>query len=330
MNSNLEIKDPPTSDAQSVPGAMQFLAKFNPFQFHKRGPRSKALLALALTCFFWGTTWIASKEGVRYMPPLQMAGIRQFFGGVVFVVFFLAKGVAFPKGKEWNSVLMLGFLNFLLSNALSTWGIKYISAGLGSIIGAIFPLWLMIIALIGAQTKVQSKTVIGILLGFAGICVIFYEHLADFLQPQFRLGIFLSLASTWSWAFGTLYTKKHAAHFNPYFSLGLQMLISGTVLFLLTQVTGTALPLSQIPAQSWWAIAYLVVFGSVIAFAAFLYALQNLPTEQASLYAYINPIVALILGWIIFNEKLSAFIICGTLITLYGVYLVNKAAMKLK
>jgi drug/metabolite transporter (DMT)-like permease len=90
-----------------------------------------------------------------------------------------------------------------------------------------------------------------------------------------------------------------------------------------------AIPLSAIPWQSWVAIAFLVLFGSVIAFVAYLYALQNLPTEQASLYAYINPIVAVLLGWIWFDEKLTGFIICGTLITLFGVYLVNKAAMKI-
>jgi drug/metabolite transporter (DMT)-like permease len=323
------IKDTAAIDALTGQGMMYYLGKFNPLQFHKRGKRGKALIALALVCFFWGTTWLASKEGVRHMPALQLAGIRQFFGGALYILFFLFKGARFPRGKEWGPVLVLSFLNFMLSNALSTWGVKYISAGLGSIIGAIFPLWLVIIALVGSKSKPQPKTIFGLLLGFTGICVIFYDHLHDFINPDFRLGIFLSLASTWSWAFGTLYTKKQAAHFNPYFSLGLQMLISGITLFGFTHAVDLAIPLSAIPWQSWVAIAFLVLFGSVIAFVAYLYALQNLPTEQASLYAYINPIVAVLLGWIWFDEKLTGFIICGTLITLFGVYLVNKAAMKI-
>jgi drug/metabolite transporter (DMT)-like permease len=315
-----------TQGAQNV--AVRYLSYFNPFQFKKHGTKAKALIALALVCFFWGTTWIASKEGVRHMPALQLAGMRQFFGGMCYVIFFMAKGVALPKGREWKNVLILSFLNFLLSNALSTWGVQYISAGLGSIIGAIFPLWLVIIALFSSKMRPQPRTVIGILLGFAGICVIFYEHLHDFLIPDFRFGILLSLASTWSWAFGTIYTKKHAATFNPYFSLGLQMVISGVALFTFTNLSGMAIPVSEIPWQSWTAIAYLVVFGSVISFIAYIYALQKLPTEQASLYAYINPIVAVLLGWMIFGEMLTGFIIIGTLITLYGVYLVNKASMK--
>jgi len=328
MNNNPNTQKPST-DAQGMIGAAStYISKFNPFTIYKKGRRSKALFALALVCFLWGTTWIASKEGVQYLHPLHMTGIRQFIGGLCYVLFFLIKGQRWPKRKEWIAVLILSFLNFMLSNALSTWGVKYISAGLGSIIGAIFPLWLVIIGIAGTKTKVASKTVIGLLLGFTGICVIFYEHLNDFLNPEFRLGIFLSLASTWSWAFGTLYTKKQAQNFNPYFSLGLQMLISGLTLFSISHATGNAIPFSQIPLEAWASIAFLVIFGSVIAFAAYLYALQNLPTEQASLYAYINPIVAVLLGWMIFNEKLSLFIIIGALITLYGVYLVNKEATK--
>ena len=301
-----------------------------PFYLNQQGQRGKAMMALAAVCFFWGTTWVASKEGVRHMPALQLAGLRQLFGGLCYVLFFMVKGARWPRGKEWGVVLMLSFLNFMLSNALSTWGVKFISAGLGSIIGSIFPLWIVVIGLWSGQNKPKPKTIAGLIAGFIGICVIFYEHLHDFLNPQFRFGIFLSLAATWSWAFGTIYTKKHAVNFNPYFSLGLQMLISGLSILLLTEVTNTSVPLAAIPVASWLSIGYLVLFGSVISFMAFLYALQHLPTEQASLYAYINPIVALFCGWLIFGEIITPYIIVGVLITLLGVYLVNKAAVKVK
>ncbi|MBL7756598.1 MAG: DMT family transporter, partial [Chitinophagaceae bacterium] len=119
------------------------LGAFNPLTIHRKGTKARAIFALALVCFFWGTTWIASKAGIRYMPALQLAGIRQFLGGLCYVVFFLAKGMQLPRGREWWAVIVLSLLNFTLSNGLSTWGIQYISAGLGSIIAAIFPLWLV-------------------------------------------------------------------------------------------------------------------------------------------------------------------------------------------
>lgn len=332
----MPIATPTETDENALPSAGQaalpltesYLSRFNPLKFHKRGSHTKALIALALVCFFWGTTWIATKEGVRYLPALQMAGIRQAIGGILYVAFYLLRGAPLPRGREWWPVVVMSFLNFMLSNALSAWGVKFISAGLGSIISAIFPLWIVLIGLFISKKSPQPKTLIGLGLGLVGICVVFYEHLHDFLNPEFRWGIFLSLASTWTWAIGTLYTKKQASRFNPYFSLGLQMIISGAVLTGVTYTSGIAIPLANIPWQSWSAIAYLVLFGSVIAFAAYLYALQHLPTVQASIYAYINPLVAILLGWAFFSEKLTSFIITGTIITLYGVYLVNRGASK--
>ena len=305
--------------------SLKKISAFNPLTIHKKGTRAKAIFALALVCLLWGTTWIASKEGVRYMPPLQMAGIRQFFGGLCYVLFFVAKGERWPQGKEWQSIFVLSFLSFLVANGLSTWALKYISSGLAAIIGAIFPLWLVVIGLFSAKAKMPGKAIFGLLLGFGGVCIIFYEHLQDFLIGDFRFGILLSLAATWAWAFGTIYTKKHAANFNPYFSIGLQMVISGIALTGISYSATDTIPIAAIPWQSWAAIAYLVIFGSVVSFIAYLYALQNLSTGQASLYAYVNPIVAVLLGWMIFSEKLTMFIAVGGLVTLMGVYLVNKA-----
>lgn len=305
--------------------SLKTISVYNPLTIHKKGTRVKAIFCLAMVCFFWGTTWIASKEGVRYMPPLQMAGIRQMLGGLCYVLFFIVRGEKWPGAKEWQSIIILSFLNFLIANGLSTWGVKYISAGLGAIIGAIFPLWVVVIGLFSKTARIPAKAIIGLLLGFGGVCIIFYEHLQDFLIPDFRFGIFLSLLATWGWAFGTIYTKKHAANFNPYFSIGLQMVISGIALSAVSYNSGNVTPIANIPWQSWASIAYLVVFGSVVSFIAYLYALQNLSTEQASLYAYINPIVAVIFGWLIFSESLTIFIVAGGLVTLGGVYLVNKA-----
>lgn len=305
--------------------SLKTISVLNPLTIYKKGKRAKAIFCLALVCLLWGTTWIASKEGVRHMPPLQMAGIRQLLGGACYVFFFVARGERRPQGKEWQSIIILSLLNFLLANGLSTWGLKYISSGLGAIIGAIFPLWLVVIGLFSAKAKMPNKAILGLLLGFTGICIIFYQHLNDFFNADFRFGIFLSLAATWAWAFGTIYTKKHAANFNPYFSIGLQMLVSGIALTVISHSTNDAIPVTAIPWQSWTAIAYLVIFGSVISFIAYLYALQNLSTGQTSLYAYINPIVAVLLGWMLFSENLTLFIAAGGVVALLGVYLVNKA-----
>lgn len=301
------------------------LSVFNPFTLHKKGTRTKAFMAVAAVCVLWGTTWVASKEGVRHIPALQLAGLRQLSAGILYVSYFIITGAAFPKGKEWRPLLLLSLLNFILSNGLSTWGVKYISAGLAAIMGAIFPIWLVVIGLFTSKEKLPRQAITGLLLGFGGVCIIFYDHLQDFLNPDFRFGIMLSLLATWSWAFATITTKQQAANFNPYFSMGIQMLISGSILTIGTNVSGYAIPLQAIPWQSWAVISYMVLMGSVFSFLCYLYALQHLPTEQVSIYAYVNPVVALLLGVWLFDEKISLFIITGGAVALLGVWLVNKA-----
>lgn len=287
------------------------------------------IIALCWVSFFWGTTWIASKQGVKHMPALQLVAIRQFIGGFLYISYFLFKKTPWPKGKQWKTILILSVLNFVFSNALSTWGVKYISSGLGAIIGAIVPLWIVIISFFRGD-RLSKLTVLGLIVSFCGICVIFYDHLKDFLKPDFRFGIFLSITATITWAFGTLYTKKKAASFNPYFSIGLQMFISSILIFAITGATGTSVSLLAIPAISWWSIAYLVVFGAILTFIAFIYSLQHLPAEVSSIYAYINPIVAVILGAMLFGETLNLAIGIGGTVTLFGLYLVNYALRKAK
>ncbi len=287
------------------------------------------ILALVWVCIAWGTTWIASKEAVQYIPALQLAGIRQFIGGFLWVGYFSYKKIPWPKGKQWKTILILSVLNFVLSNGLSTWGVKYISSGLGAIINAVFPIWIVIITLFRGE-KLARLSVFGLIISFGGVCVIFYEYLNDFINPNFRFGILLSVLATISWAFGSLYTRKKAASFNPYFSLGLQMVISSALLFAITGATGTGISIASIPANAWWAIAYLVIIGSVFTFIAFIYMLQRLPPEINSIYAYINPIVAVLLGAIIFGEPLTIAIAIGGVITLGGLYMVNYSMRKAK
>lgn len=285
------------------------------------------ILALCWVSFFWGTTWLASKEGVKHMPALQLVTIRQFLGGILYVGYFFIKKEPWPKGKEWRTILVLAILNFMLSNGLSTWGVKYMSSGLAAIITALFPIFIIIINFFNGY-KIARMALLGILISFGGICILFIDYIADILKPEFQFGIILMTISTIAWAFGILQTKKKAASFNPYFSLGLQMLISSTFLFGITEATGINIPFAEIPLPSWWAIAYLVIIGSVLTFIAFIYSLKNLPTEISSIYVYINPIVAMVLGAFIFEEILTKAVAIGAVVTLTGVYLVNKSIKK--
>lgn len=328
----MSILDIPKNVWDSSYRSVKKLAVLNPLTIRQKSTRAKAFFALALVCFFWGTTWIATKQAVKGMPALQMVGLRQTIAGFCFILFYIVKKEPWPTLKEWRGILILTVLNFLLSNALSAWGVKYIPAGLASIIAATLPLWLVIIGRLRGEKRLPLMAYIGVIIGLGGICIIFSQHVKGFLNPEFRMGIIISFTAVWTWAIGTLYTKKHAVQFNPYFSIGLQMFIGGGILLIMSYLfpagSMKALPLQHIPLRSWLGIAYLIIFGSFIAFIAYLYALQHLPTQQASMYSYVNPIVALLFSALLFNETLTAYIIIGGIVTLLGVYVVNKSTKK--
>jgi drug/metabolite transporter (DMT)-like permease len=275
----------------------------------------------------WGTTWVASKIGIQGIHPLFFSAIRQTLGGSCFLLFFLVTGKAvMPSPKQLGQMLVLAILLFVASNGLTTWGIKYISSGLGAILGATFPLVVAIIDLVSGHHKKPSLlALIGLVLGFAGVAVIFYDHLADFANPDFRFGIILSFIAACTWAVGTIITARGQTGLNRYYALGMQMFLAGIILFIISNVFGLTMPIREIPAHTWKALTYMVILGSVITFGAMLYSLQHLPTTVASLYAYFNPMVAVIAGHILLNEPWSLVLLAGAIITIFGVFLVNYA-----
>lgn len=304
-------------------------SSFQPLDPRRHSEKTRALFAVGLVSIFWGTTWLASKKGVEHMPALQLAGIRQLLGGGIYIIFFLIRGFKWPSWNQlfrftWMSVIM-----FVVSNGFGTWSVQYIPSGLGAVIGAIAPIWIALFSLVlFKDTRLNITTVIGLILGFGGILIIFYDYLDILFDANFSLGIILGVIATMTWALGTLLTVKHARDLNPYYSVGWQMFLSGLILTAVSYITGQHIPLAEIPMPAWYSITYLVVIGSIITFAAFIYALKRLPPAQASVYAYINPIVAVIIGALLNHEKLNLLIAGGTLVTLIGVYLVNTGFKK--
>lgn len=296
-----------------------------PLHPRNQSEKTLAFLALALVSFFWGTTWLASKKGVETMPGLQLAGIRQLIGGTLYTLYFFSQGYRFPNRQQLLQFVWMSILMFVISNGFSTWSLEYIPSGLGAVIGAMSPLWTALFSiLLFRETRLNFTTIIGLILGFAGIVIIFGDYLEAIFQSRFALGILLGTIATMTWAIGTLYTIRHAKDLNAYYSLGWQMLLSGIILTLIARGTGNFIPLSKTTPQTWYSIGYLVIIGSIITFGAFIYCLKRLPPAQSSIYAYINPIVAVLIGTSLNNEKLNSIIAIGTAVTILGVFMVNR------
>jgi len=292
--------------------------------------KTKGYLALATTCIVWGTTWVASKVGVQQMPALQMASIRQLLGGLCFVLFFmLYKNMPLPTLKQFRWIAVMSVLMFVCANGLSTWSLKYIPTGLSSLIGALYPLSVVIIErLFFKGIKMTILTFIGLFLGLTGVAIVFYESAFENLTPNFMLGLGLSIFAMLCWSVGTIFLSRNKANLNPYYGTGWQMLISSVILFFMAKLTQPTIALSAISLTGWLAIAYLVVFGSIVAFIAFIYSMKVLPAAISSLYAYINPLVAMTVAAILLNEHLTINILWGSIVTLIGVYLVNLSSKR--
>lgn len=294
----------------------------------RRGPNFAAYLCLLAVCILWGTTWVVSSYSVRQgISAMQVVAIRQVVaGGILFVSMMI-----YHKGMlKWPSMkytLFLALLNFVFSNGLSTWGVQYLPAGLASIIGATYPLWLVVFYFVFFGRTISTKVWSGMLICFVGLVLVFSPNIiGTTLKEGFLFGLALSIFSSMTWALGNIYTKRQNTHdVNPYFSLSLQMLISGSIITAILGGTHQLTPLSTIPANVWASIMYLVFAGSLVAYSCFLYALKFLPAEQVSVYAYVNPIVALFISHLFMGEQVTAILLIGTVVVLVGLYVLNKA-----
>jgi drug/metabolite transporter (DMT)-like permease len=300
---------------------------FNYFKKHtkKRVGGFAPYIALFFVCIGWGTTWLASKNAIQApMSVWQIAGLRQFFGALIYLSYFIAQGHRMPKGNEWRDILILAILNFVCSNGLSTWAVKYIDSGIGAVLGALYPIWLLIItSLFFSKDSLKPLGIVGIIIGFIGVILVFTPKIIHAQSKNVWLGVILCTASTITWAFSSIYTKKKAKGYNAYFSIGWQMLLSSLLMTAYSWLAGDAVAYQSIPPKVWFNIFYLVIVGSVICFGCYLFALQRMSAGQVSVYAYINPIVAIFVGWWLGKETPTVFLFVGSGIALFGVFLVQ-------
>jgi drug/metabolite transporter (DMT)-like permease len=208
---------------------------------------------------------------------------------------------------------------------------QYIPSGLCAIIVATVPIWITIFSYFLVQrTKFTILLVTGMLIGLLGVGGIFYDYLASLTNPEFRFGIFLTLVACISWAIGSVLTARWALKINFLYGAGFQMLFSGIVMTIVATMMGQSLPLDGFNIELWGSLLYLIFIGSILGYSSYVFVLNNLPPSLASVYAYINPIVAVLLGWLVLQEHLNWVTGISCLVTLGGVYMVNRAVNKNK
>jgi drug/metabolite transporter (DMT)-like permease len=200
----------------------------------------------------------------------------------------------------------------------------YIPSGLAALICSMMPLYVVLINLLAeGWTSLNWKIVLGLLIGMLGMGVIFQDNLQDLMNQQYALGILFTCIAALSWAMGSILNKRNVTGTDPFYKAALQMSFGGLFLLLMGLVFDDLSKAATMPAESLWALLYLIVFGSIGAFIAYLYALSKLPVGLVSVYAYINPLVAVVLGYAVLQEKLNASTFLAFFLIVLGVYFVN-------
>lgn len=286
----------------------------------------KLALAIITVALVWGTTFLGIRVAVETIPPWFVAGIRQFLAGIILLIILLfTKNLKWIGWKNLGNQIILASLMLVVANGMTTVAEKHLTSSLASLISATSPLAVFILSILFSMQKFTIRGLVGVLLGFTGILLIFKDGLQDLLNPEYRMGVLFMFMAISGWAFGTIFSKK-MNHQPQSISLNLfyQFSFAGIVQIIFGFISSDQSDVSTWTTKSILAMVYLAVFGSVIAFFAFHYALKKITPIQISVLSYVNTIIAIFLGWLILDEAVSvtfitaaALIICGVFITNY-------------
>lgn len=289
-----------------------------------KNSNTTAYLAWVAICIIWGTTYLAIRIGVKDLPPMLFAGFRWIIAGPLLMSVLLLKGYKLPRKDELKHMFVIGVSLLGITNGLVVVAEKWIPSGLTALLITTLPFWVVLLEwIISGFRKVNYLTVSGILLGFGGVSLIFIEDIHYLLDPQYFIGIVSIMIAMISWAGGSLYSKRITLSSKPLMSASVQMIFAGLAQTIVGLSIGE-LESFTFTADSLLAYLYLLIIASVLGYGSYIYAISKLPVSFVTTYAYINPVIALFLGWLVLDEKLNIWIGVSAVIILTGVWLVQK------
>lgn len=283
--------------------------------------------ALVAVCFFWGTTYLAIRVGLETLPPLLFAGLRFLSAGTLLFLFVrLIQHARLPNGREWLDQLVVGLMLLGIGNGMVVFAEQWVPSGPAALLVATSPFWVVgLERIIPSGERASLRAMIGLLLGFVGLVLLVAPHLSGTnLSGYYLLGAAAIQFGCLSWSGGSVYSKHHSSNISPFMAASVQMLIAGTALTLVGTVLGEWRTL-HFSGRSFSAFAYLIVFGSIVAFGSYTYVIQKLPLTIVSMYSYINPVIAVLLGWLVLSETVGLRVIIAMTIILVAVALVKTA-----
>ena len=290
--------------------------------------KALAYAAFATVCLVWGTTYLAIRIAIETIPPLLMTGARFVAGGAIMLLIAKLRGEVIPRDrKTLVNLVIVGFALIAVGNLAVVWAEQWVPSGTAALLVATAPFWMAILEATrtnGERTSLRAA--IGMLIGFGGVAMLVAPGGASGnFSMNFVLGALAIQLGSFVWQLGSMRSKYNLKHVPPMMSASLQMLFGGAIVTIVGFAIGEG-PRFFFTPRTFAAHLYLTIFGSILAFSAYIYALAHLRTSVTSLYAYVNPVVAVFLGWLILGEQLTWLSIVATVVILGGVALVQTGA----
>ncbi len=285
---------------------------------------TRIVLAFAIVYLVWGSTYLAIRVMVEHLPPALSAAVRFLVGGALLLTYALWRGHRLPTAvADWRNIALIGIAMLACGNGFVNWSEQWVDSGQAALVVATSALWMAWMGTLGASGEsLGRQTVVGLLLGFAGVAVLVGDGIALGTAPP--LAYAALLAAPVLWAIGSVWSKRRPVGCTPLMSAAIQTLTAGLVLGVIGLANGYVARWIWEP-RSAAALGYLIVFGTCLAYTTYLWLVHEVSPAQLSTYAYINPAVAVLLGWWLLDEHFSRMQILGTVIILCGVVLVTLA-----
>ncbi len=291
----------------------------------------KVLLAFSIVYFVWGSTYLAIRVCVREIPPLLAAGIRFFLAGIALYAWMRAKGEASPTRKQWVSVSLLAVLIFVIDYGLVFWAEQRVPSGITALMMATIPVFMALseILVLGTQ-KLTLRLGIALLVGLGGVAVLVSHSLSLGETAIDTSGAVALLLGAIAWAIGSALTRKLPLPSSKPMSSGAQMMTGGVLLLLISSALGEyrGFHPQTVSRQAWMALLYLIVAGSIVAFTAYLWLIHHESPTKVGTYAYVNPVVAVVLGYFLAGEAVGPRTLLGMLMILVSVIVITTTPAK--
>ena len=295
-------------------------------------PRAwKVLLAFAIIYFVWGSTYLAIRVGVREVPPFLLAAIRFLIAGIILYTWMRIKGTPSPTLRQWSGASLLAVLIFVLDYGLVFWSERRVPSGIAAVMMATIPVFMTLSEILIMKTQQFTiRLAAALLVGIAGVGVLVSRSASLGDAPIDTLGACALIVAAISWSVGSALTRRLPLPSDKAMSSGAQMFAGGVLLTFAAALLGElrGFHLQAVSAKAWLALAYLIVAGSIIAFTAYVWLIHHESPTKVGTYAYVNPVVAVLLGYFLGGETIGPRTILGTLLVLVSVIVITTARSK--